>query len=154
MNLVAECTTMSAPKSIGRSKYGLGNVLSTISGMPCSWAIAATASMSSTSPFGLPSVSAYNAFVLSVIAARKFSGFEESTNFTLMPSLGSVVENRLNVPPYSVVEETISSPAPAMFKMEKVIAAWPEAVASAPTPPSSAATRFSNTSLVGFIIRE
>ena len=34
MNLVAECTTTSAPHSIGRSKYGVASVLSTISGIP------------------------------------------------------------------------------------------------------------------------
>ncbi len=32
MNLVAECTTMSAPCSIGRISHGLATVLSTISG--------------------------------------------------------------------------------------------------------------------------
>jgi len=38
---------------------------------------------------------------------------------------------------------------PAMFKIENVTAAEPEAKASPPTPPSSAAMRFSKTSLVG-----
>ena len=32
MNFVAECRTMSAPQSIGRHRYGVANVLSTISG--------------------------------------------------------------------------------------------------------------------------
>ncbi len=45
------------------------------------------------------------------------------------------------------------SPAPAMLRMLKVIAAGPELKARPPTPPSSAATRFSNTSVVGFIMR-
>ena len=58
MNFVAEWTTMSAPWSIGRIRYGVAIVLSTISGMPASWAIAATASMSSVSSLGLPTVSA------------------------------------------------------------------------------------------------
>ena len=35
MNLVSECTTMSAPCSIGRSRIGVATVLSTISGTPC-----------------------------------------------------------------------------------------------------------------------
>ena len=35
MNLVSECTTMSAPYSIGRSRIGVATVLSTISGTPC-----------------------------------------------------------------------------------------------------------------------
>jgi hypothetical protein len=34
-----------------------------------------------------------------------------------------------------------------------VIAAMPEGHASAPMPPSSAATRFSSTSVVGFMMR-
>ncbi len=36
MNLVAECTTISAPCSSGRSRNGVANVLSTISGIPFS----------------------------------------------------------------------------------------------------------------------
>ena len=42
MNLVAECSTMSAPHSIGRHRNGVAKVLSTSSGIPCSWAMAAT----------------------------------------------------------------------------------------------------------------
>ncbi|MNP70280.1 hypothetical protein D3C76_1664970 [compost metagenome] len=57
------------------------------------------------------------------------------------------------VPPYKVAEDTISSPDSAIFRMEYVMAADPEAVANAPTPPSRAATRCSNTSVVGFINR-
>ena len=45
------------------------------------------------------------------------------------------------------------SPAWAMLAMARNWAAWPDAVASAATPPSSAATRFSKTSVVGFMIR-
>ncbi len=52
-NFVAECTTMSAPHSIGRHRYGVANVLSTTSGTPIPWAIAATASRSSTVPGGV-----------------------------------------------------------------------------------------------------
>ena len=40
-----------------------------------------------------------------------------------------------------------------MLRIEKVTAAEPEAKASAPTPPSSAAMRCSKTSLVGFMMR-
>ena len=63
MNFVAECTTMSAPHSNGRTRYGVGIVLSTISGTPASWATAATPSMSRMSLLGLPIVSPKNAFV-------------------------------------------------------------------------------------------
>lgn len=41
MNFVAECNTISAPCSIGRTRYGVANVLSTISGIPCLCAIPA-----------------------------------------------------------------------------------------------------------------
>ncbi len=37
-NLVAECTTMSAPCSSGRIRYGVATVLSMTSGTPASWA--------------------------------------------------------------------------------------------------------------------
>ena len=47
--LVAECTTMSAPHSNGRIRYGVATVLSTISGTPTSCATPATPSMSRTS---------------------------------------------------------------------------------------------------------
>ena len=45
------------------------------------------------------------------------------------------------------------SPAPAMFRIALVMAAWPLAWASAPVPPSSAAMRCSSTSVVGFMMR-
>ena len=45
------------------------------------------------------------------------------------------------------------SPASHRFSTQNVVAAWPEPSASAATPPSSAATRFSSTSTVGFMMR-
>ena len=69
---------MSAPHSIGRQRYGVANVLSTSSGTPCSCAMPATASMSSTLPPGLPIVSQKKAFVLARTAPRqaaRSSGF-------------------------------------------------------------------------------
>ena len=41
-------------------------------------------------------------------------------------------------------------PAPAIVTIARCSAAWPLAVAIAPLPPSSAATRSSSTALVGF----
>jgi amino acid permease len=58
--------------------------------MPASWAIFAMASKSGTSSLGFPIVSAYIALVLGVIAFLISSGFVESTNFTVLPSLGKV----------------------------------------------------------------
>ena len=62
MNFVAECNTISAPCSIGRTRYGVANVLSTISGIPCLCAIPAIFSISTTSEFGFPSVLYLNGF--------------------------------------------------------------------------------------------
>ncbi len=45
------------------------------------------------------------------------------------------------------------SPARVMLSTEYVTAAWPDASAMPAMPPCSAATRCSNTSHVGFMIR-
>ena len=66
----------------------------------------------------------------------------------------AVFENKLYVPPYKLLSATISSPASATFRIEKAIAAIPEDNATAAVPPSSSATRCSNTSTVGFMMRE
>ena len=70
-----------------------------------------------------------------------------------MPYCGSVCANRLYVPPYSVETEMMLSPARVTLSTEYATAAWPEAVAQAARPPSSAVTRCSNTSQVGFMMR-
>ncbi len=89
-----------------------------------------------------------------LIAARQASASSgSSTNDTSMPNRGSVWRNRLYVPPYSDVLETMWSPADASVRMARVSAACPEASATAATPPSSAATRCSKTSWVGLWMR-
>ena len=90
MNLVAEWITMSAPWSKGRSRKGVGIVLSTTSGIPASCAIFETAAKSSVSSLGFPTVSAKIAFVFFVSAFRKLSGSFGSTNFTSIPIFGKV----------------------------------------------------------------
>ena len=70
-----------------------------------------------------------------------------------MPWSFSVLLNRFQVPPYRSVELMTLSPTRARFWSAKAEAAWPDDRASAATPPSSAATRCSSTSLVGFMIR-
>ncbi len=45
------------------------------------------------------------------------------------------------------------SPASAIARMASVSADWPDAVSSAPTPPSNEAMRSSTTAWVGFMIR-
>ena len=99
MNLVAEWITMSAPHSIGRHRYGVANVLSTISGSSCACAMAATVSMSSTFPAGLPIVSAKNAFVFGRTACRQASGSSGSTQVSSTFILRSRCLNWLTVPP-------------------------------------------------------
>ena len=42
INFVADSTTMSAPHSMGRQRIGVAEVLSIISGTPCSWAMLAS----------------------------------------------------------------------------------------------------------------
>ena len=151
MNLVAECTTMSAPCSMGLKTEGGLKVLSTIRGMPCSCAILEMASRSATSELGLPRHSVYKSLVLLLMAFAKFSGSEGSTKVVSIPCSRSVLAKRLVVPPYRLVEETMWSPARAMFWMAYVIAAEPEAVARAATPPSRAAILSSKTPVVGFM---
>src|SRR5699024_2485856 len=80
IHFVAECTTISAPQLIGLVLCGEANVLSIIKGIPFSCAISATASISKTLRLGLVIVSPKIAFVLSLIALRKFSGSVPSTN--------------------------------------------------------------------------
>ena len=50
-------------------------------------------------------------------------------------------------------EQTMLSPAEAMFRTASKFAAWPEEVSMAPTPPSSAAILFSTSSTVGLEMR-
>ena len=71
-----------------------------------------------------------------------------------MPKRGSVYSSRLWVPPYSEREATMWSPALIIVATARCIAAWPLAVAIAPTPPSNALIRSSRTALVGFESRE
>ena len=60
---------MSAPHSMGRFRYGVGIVESTMNGMPWACATSASASRSAISPDGFAIVSTKSALVLSVIAA-------------------------------------------------------------------------------------
>ncbi len=154
MNLVAEWITMSAPHSIGRHRYGVANVLSTISGNSCSCAIDATVSMSSTLPAGLPIVSAKNAFVFARTAFRHASGSSGSTHVSSTLILRNRCLSWLTVPPYSADEETTWSPGSSSVNSAAACAAIPLANATPPAPPSRFATRSSKTATVGFMIRE
>ncbi len=89
MYFVSECTTMSAPNSIGFISTGVGTVLSTITGTPCLCAIAAIASRSGMFPAGLPMVSQNTAAVLSSIRRSRAAALSSAANRTWMPRLGS-----------------------------------------------------------------
>ena len=89
-NFVAECTTMSAPKSFARCRYGVATVLSITSGTPARWATAATARTSSTCAIGLVIDSAKNARVSGRTAAAQASASSWSTNVTSMPQSANV----------------------------------------------------------------
>ena len=154
MNLVAEWTTMSAPHSNGRHRYGVANVLSTISGRSCSCATDDTASMSSTLPPGLPIVSAKNALVFGRTAWRQASGSSGSTHVSSTLILPRKCLSWLIVPPYSAEDETMWSPGCSSVKRAAACAAIPLENATAPQPPSRFATRSSSTATVGFMIRE
>ncbi len=99
-NLVAEWTTMSAPCSNGRMRYGVAMVLSTISGTPASCATSATARMSRMLMRGVPLVSAKRSLVFGRTARAHASGSSwSSTNVVWIPSFASVYLKRLYVPP-------------------------------------------------------
>jgi len=105
------------------------------------------------SNLGFPKLSAKKTRVFAWVALPKFSGFEGSTNVVVIPSLGKVTLNKLYVPPYKLLDATIWSPAFSKTNNAVAIAAVPEAVTTAPMPPSSAASRCSKISLVGLFKR-
>ncbi len=152
--LVAECTTMSAPKAMGLHRYGDGTVLSMTSGSPCACATSATAAMSSSSMLGLPRLSANSARVFGRMAAAKASGFVASTKVVLMPNLARFTDSIDTEPPYSAPAATTWSPCCRMVISAIASAAMPDALASAARPPSSAATRSSSAATVGLLRRE
>src|SRR5260221_13797011 len=98
-NLVAECTTISAPWLIGWQRYGDAAVLSTMKGMPASLAIAAIALRSTMLIAGLPSVSEKIALVLGFSALRKFAGSSGATRVESMPSFLKFTLSIVFVPP-------------------------------------------------------
>ena len=154
MNLVAEWMTMSAPHSIGRHRYGVANVLSTISGSSCSCAMAATASMSSTFPAGLPIVSPKNAFVFG--ADRRLPRVR----------IVGIDPRQLHVHLAQQVLELVDRPAVERRGRDDVVAGLqqreqrgrlrrdPAGERDRAAPPSRLATRSSNTATVGFMMRE
>ena len=129
-------------------------MLSTNTATPWACAAAAIASKSGMFSAGFPMVSRYTARVRSSIRAVNSSGRSSRlVKRTSMPRRFRVTRNWLTVPPYRFGLDTMLSPACATFVIARNCAACPLATASAPTPPSSAATRASNTAFVGFMMR-
>ena len=70
------------------------------------------------------------------------------------PNRRSVTSSWVTVPPYSEAAATTWSPEPTSAAKVMNSAAMPEAVATAPIPPSSEAIRSSSAATVGLPIRE
>ena len=136
---------------MGFKSEGEAIVLSTIKGTLASLACLLIPSKSITSSFGFPKDSAKKTLVFGLTASLKLSTLSGSTKVVVMPNLGSVLLSMLYVPPYRLFDATIWSPD--FNKVIKVvaIAEVPEAVATAATPPSTAANLCSKTSLVGLL---
>ena len=118
MYFVVECVTISAPHSIGLQFTGVGKVLSTISGTPCSCATFAKSSISSTVSAGLAIVSPNISFVFGLNAAFSSSSVASGdTNVAVIPIFAIVTAMRLKVPPYMDDDATIWSPHSHMLNM-------------------------------------
>jgi hypothetical protein len=76
------------------------------------------------------------------------------TNVVSTPNRRSVTSSAVTVPPYSCDEATMWSPAPTSAANVMNSADMPEAVATAPMPPSSEAIRSSSAATVGLPMRE
>ena len=116
-------------------------------------AAATTAGTSATSTSGLPMVSTYQSLVFSLVAATKASMSLFSTKVVSTPRSPRVCRKMFQVPPYRESEATMWSPAPTILVRAKISAAWPEATATAPVPPSMAATRAATASGVVLVRR-
>ena len=73
-----------------------------------------------------------------------------STNVDSIPKFFNVLAIRLYVPPYIVEHEITWSPAPAILIIANRLAAWPDEVSIAATPPSSWQIFLATASFVGF----
>jgi len=124
-----------------------------MSGIPASWATAATASRSTTTPPGFARLSTKIAFVFGVSARRKCSGLLGSTSEPLQPMRGKLCVNWVIEPPYRFREAMNSSPGSSNVKKARNCAAWPDAAATAARPCSRLATLSSRTATVGLVMR-
>ena len=154
MYLVAECSTISAPCSMGLDRYGLRNVLSTINVNSCLSANERNAAISEMYIFGLVTVSTNKAFVLGRTASSTSCKFRTSTIVTSIPIAGqSCSKNWRLITKMSFVTMTCS-PAFADMSTEIATAAIPDEVTNAASAPSNDAIFFSSAAVVGLDVRE
>ncbi len=104
--LVPECTTTSAPKSMGRCKAGVQKQLSTANTAPAARATSANAAMSHTSVNGLVGVSANNSRVLGCTASRQACTSVCGTKVVATPNLANSVPMSFKVEPNTDCEHT------------------------------------------------
>ena len=145
---------MSAPCSSGRIRYGVEIVASTTRGTPASWATAASPSRSAISPEGVGDnlrVDCLGVLGQRRLVIRRVGAFHES-GFDAESAQGDI--QLVTVPPYSWEDATIWSPAWQSAAKVMNSAAMPDAVATAPIPPSRDAMRSSSAATVGFDRRE
>ena len=93
--------------------------------------------------------STYKARVRPLTAASILSKSCGFTKRVVIPNWGRMSLNRVNVPPYRLFAETISSPCFARLTIVEKMADVPDAEANAPTPPSNRLIRSSSMACVG-----
>ena len=132
----------------------MGRVLSTTSGTPWAWAMAAIASRSATMPSGLETLSTNTrpglvvdrgGEVLRARAGRRTSPASRTAG--RCGSSGRSSRHR------AWSSRRRCSPGRSRLRKVRNCAAWPEAVQQAAVPPSSAAIRASSTETVGLVRR-
>ena len=152
--LVPECTTTSAPKSIGRCRAGVQKQLSTAKTAPALWAISANARISHTSVNGLVGVSANKSLVLGCIACFQALTSVCDTKLVVTPNLANSEPSNLMVEPNTEREHTTWSPLLSKAMHNNNTAAIPLEVPMQASEPSNAAKRISILAVVGLVKRE
>jgi hypothetical protein len=146
---------MSAPSSSGFCSAAVAIVLSTNNGTPWACATPATAATSVTNRHGLLGVSTHTSRVRASICssqARGSAGSSTNRNTTLQCS-GKIVAACLYPSPKTFRLVTTLSPGRASVKIRLNSACEPEPAVTAPSPPSSEASRSSNMLTVGVLLR-
>jgi hypothetical protein len=96
---VVECVTTSKPRSSGRWKYGVMNVLSQTETSFRFLHTSATPARSTSLSIGLVGVSTHTIFVFGVRAGSRFSSFDRSVKVKLRPCRLNTLSKSRNVPP-------------------------------------------------------